>query len=143
MEQLYETDAFVEETKEKPSEEDLELFRQQVAEWLKLDEHVRKLSVALRERKVHQRALAGKIQNFMIRYNYDNLNTQQGRIRSSVRTVKQPIRLSDVKSKLEELGDQPMTAQELFDRIFNTERPTTVKQSLRRVIPKVSLNLDI
>jgi hypothetical protein len=121
-----------------PSEEDLELFKQQVSEWLKIDETIRKLTVALRERKVHQRALAQKVQEFMTRHGYDNLNTQAGRIRASTRTVKQPLRVTDIRAKLLELGNE-----DLVSRIFDGDRPSVQKTSLRRIVPKVSLSLDL
>jgi hypothetical protein len=144
MESLYDTSAFEEEIlSAKPSEEDLELFRQQVSEWLKLDDQIRKLSVAVRERKVHQRAIGQKIQNFMLTHNYDNLNTQQGRIRATSRSVKPPVKIADIRQTLLEFADKPITGQELMDRIFNCERPAEVKHSIRRIIPKVSMSLDL
>lgn len=144
MEALYDTSAFEEEIlAAKPSEEDIEMFRQQVSEWLKLDDQIRKLSVAMRERKVHQRAIGQKIQQFMLLNNYDNLNTQHGRIRATARNVKQPVKVSDIRNTLLELADKPITGQELLNRIFEAERPSTVKHSLRRIVPKVSMSLDL
>ena len=141
---LYEQDEEVNEViNSAPSDDDLAMFRQQVAEWLKLDDHIRKLTIALRERKVHQKALGAKIQEFMTTNNYDNLNTQQGRIKASTREVKKPVRLQEIKSTLMELADTRLTGQELLERIFEGDRPTVVKQSLRRIVPKVSLHLDI
>jgi hypothetical protein len=70
-----------------PSEEELNMFRQRVSEWTKLDDMIRKLTMALREKKVHQKAITQKIEEFMIRHGYDNLNTQQGRIQHKVRQV--------------------------------------------------------
>lgn len=124
-----------------PTEDEMEHFRQQVSEWMKLDDSIRKLTVATRERKVHQQAIASKIQEFMIKFNYDNLNTQMGKIKSNVRKVKQPLKLTDIREKILEL--QGLTGEELVAKIFDAERPVTEKRSLRRVIPKVSLSLDI
>jgi hypothetical protein len=124
-----------------PSEEDLNLFRQHVGEWMKLDDTIRKLSIALRERKVHQRAITQKIQEFMSSYGYDNLNTQQGRIQQKVRQVKQPLKITDVKSKI--LEYQNLSGEELVKKIFEAERPMEEKKSLRRIIPKVSMSLDV
>ena len=126
-----------------PSADATTLFKQQVAEWIKLDDQVKKLQVAIRERRTHQRALSTKVQEFMIKYGYDNLNTTQGVIRSNVRQVKLPLKLSDVRSKLEEIGDEPLTANQVIERVFEAERPTVTKQSLLRRIPKVSMSLDL
>lgn len=144
METLYEPSSFEDEIlAQRPSDEDMEMFRQQVSEWLKLDDQIRKLNVAMRERKVHQRALGQKIQQFMLSNNYDNLNTQFGRIRATTRNVRQPVKVSDIRNTLLELADQKITGQELFDRLFECERPCEVKHSLRRIVPKVSMSLDL
>ena len=124
-----------------PTEEELEDFRQQVQEWLKLDDSIRKLSIAMRERKVHQRALACRIQDFMIKFNYDNLNTQMGRIRSNVRQVRQPLRLNDIREKI--IALHHLSGEDLVTKIFEEDRPVVEKKSLRRIIPKVSLSLEI
>lgn len=139
---LYDNGTFPAERKE-PTAEEMELFRQQVAEWLKIDDTVRKLKTALRERRVHQRALAEKVQSFMIRHGYDNLNTQAGVIRASTRTVRQPLKIGDIREKLLALGDTPLAPEEIINRILDAERPTTVRQSLRRIVPRVSLALDL
>lgn len=138
---LYDEKSFPE--KPVPTDEELEMFKQQVSEWVKLDEQVKKLNVAIRERRIHQRALSNKVQEFMIKFGFDNLNTSQGVIKSNVRTVKVPIKLANVKSEIEKLGNEVMNVGELFRRLFETERPTVQKQSLFRRIPKVSMNLEI
>lgn len=123
----------------KPSNEELELFKQQVQQWAKLDDQIKKLAVAVRERRVQQKALGTKIQEFMIKFNYDNLNTNTGRIRSSVRQVKQPLKLSDVREKVTQISGPDVAAQ-IFD---DENRPVVERRSLRRIVPKVSMSLDI
>ena len=133
-----------------PDADELAEFRSQVSEWVKLDEQVKKLRIAVRERIVHQKALSGKIQEFMKRYKYDDLNTQNGRIKHNVREVKAPLKLSDVKTKLYTIleggagneGFTDDTIKQIHD-IFEGERPTTTKEGLRRIVPKVSLSLDL
>ena len=126
-----------------PTAEELDTFKQQVSEWVKLDEQVQKLNIAIRERRTHQRALSNKIQEFMIKFGYNNLNTAQGIIKSNVRNVKIPLKLTDIRSELEKLGDQVLSAAEIIKRLFDVERPIVVRQSLNRRKPKVSMNLEI
>lgn len=128
---------------EQPSDEDLAEFKHEVSEWLKLDEQIKKLNIAVRERRVHQRALAAKVSAFMERYGYDNLVTQHGRIKASVRQVRQPLRVADLRAKILELGSDHVRPEEIVQRIFDADRPVVVKQSLRRFTPRVSLQLDI
>ena len=151
----------------KPSDEDTELFRQRSAEWVKLDDQVRKLTCAIKERRTHQRVLAAKVQEFMIKFGYDNIKTSQGIITSNVRNVKQTLKVSDIRTKLEELFtalalsnanvsdsldsvnpeqlqlQQPLDYQMIITKIFEADRPSVVKQSLTRRIPKVSMSIDI
>jgi hypothetical protein len=124
-----------------PTEEDLSLFRQRVSEWTKLDDVIRKLTTALRERKVHQKAITQKIEEFMSNYGYDNLNTQQGRIQHKVRQVKQPLKLADVRTMI--LEHNGLSGEDLIKKIFEAERPIEEKKSLKRIVPKVSMSLDI
>ena len=125
-----------------PTPEELETFKVHVSEWSKLDEQIKKLSVAIRERRVHQRALSSQIQEFMGKFKYDDLQTRSGRIRHNVRTVPVPLKLSEVRAKILELGGD--AAEEIVTKIFeDPERPKVEKRSLRRIVPKVSMHLDI
>ena len=131
-----------EEHPDTPSESDLADFKAKVSEYLKLDDQVRKLNIAIRERRVHLRALSEKIQDFMNRYEIGTLNTQHGeRIHHKIRQSKVPIKIMDVKELL--LEKRHLTGEQLFKEIFESERPTKEVKTIRRVIPKVSLNLDI
>ena len=147
-EELYDKNSFPNEQSDepvnKPSTEDFAQFKQQVAEWIKIDDQIRKLSIALRERRTHQRALGKKIQDFMIKHKYDNLDTKHGLIQSNVKEVLQPIKLTDVRSKIEELDEnEKLSKEQIIERFFEAERPTVKKQSLNRKIPKVSMHLDL
>jgi hypothetical protein len=139
---LYDPLPFIEDDEPRPpTEEELEMFRQQVAEWTKLDDQVKKLMIAIRERRIHQRAMTNKIQDFMFKHGYDNLNTHSGRIKASVRQVKQPLKLNDIREKILALSN--LSGEQLVKEIFESERPCQEKRSLRRVMPKVSLSLDL
>lgn len=125
-----------------PTKDELDTFKNLVSEWFKYDDMIRKLEVALKERKTIQRALNSKIEEFMFKYNYNDLNTQNGRIKASVRTVHKPVNLREIKTIIE--SNKDLKGEELLALIFNKEdRPTTTKKVIKRIIPKVSLSLDI
>jgi hypothetical protein len=129
-----------------PSTEELSDFKAQVAEWVKIDDQVKRLRVATRERLVHQKALGLRIQEFMKKFNYDDLHTQQGRIKNSVREVKAPLKITDVKTQLYTIMDEHKfndeTVKKIHD-IFDRDRPLVKKEGLKRDTPKVSLQLDL
>lgn len=122
-----------------PNSEELDDFKNIVSEWFKYDDQIRKLVIAIKERKNHQKFLNTKIQEFMFKYEYNDLNTQHGRIKSKSREVKVPIKITDIKDKI--IQHKDLSGEELLNLIFNDERPKVMKQSLSRIIPKVSLTL--
>jgi len=125
-----------------PTKDELETFKNLVAEWFKYDDTIRKLSVALKERKTLQRALNTKIEDFMFRYKYNDLNTQNGRIKATMKETHKPINLKEIKEILE--NNKDLNGEELLAKIFNKDdRPLITKKTIKRVIPKVSLSLDI
>ena len=128
--------------KSEPTKDELETFKNLVTEWFKLDDMIRKLVIALKERKNHQRVLNNKIEEFMFKYKYNDLNTQNGRLKASVKTLHKPVNIKEVKEIIEKYKD--LKGEELLEKIFNKEhRPVTTKKVIKRIIPKVSLSLDI
>lgn len=125
--------------KKEPNSEELDDFKNIVSEWFKYDDQIRKLVIAIKERKSHQKFLNGKIQDFMFTYEYNDLNTQHGRIKTKSREVKVPIKITDIKDKIIEYKD--LSGEELLNQIFNDERPKVLKNSISRIIPKISLTL--
>ena len=128
--------------KNEPTREELDTFKNLVNEWFKLDDMIRKLAVALKERKNHQRALNNKIEEFMFKYKYNDLNTQNGRLKATVKTQHKPVNIKEIRSILE--NNKDLKGEELLEKIFNKDdRPVTTKKVIKRIIPKVSLSLDI
>lgn len=125
--------------KKEPTEEELESFKNFVKDWFKFDDQIRKLEIAIKERKNYKKALNAKIQEFMFEFNYNDLNTQHGRIKTNSREVKVPIKITDIKDKILKYKD--LSGEELLNQIFNEEREVVVKQNIRRIIPKVSLTI--
>lgn len=127
---------------EEPTEEELETFKIWVQDWFKYDDAIRKLKIAIRERKVLQQVLNSKIENFMFKYNYNDLNTQNGRLKTNVRSVYKPINIKEIKDIIN--SNKNLTGEELLSKIFNKEnRPVIEKKTIKRIIPKVSMNINI
>lgn len=125
-----------------PTKEELDTFKNLVTEWFKYDDMIRKLVIALKERKTFQRALNNKIEEFMFKYKYNDLNTQNGRLKASVKTTHKPINIKEIRSIIE--SNKDLSGEELLNKIFNKEdRPTMTKKVIKRIQPKVSLSLEI
>ena len=125
--------------KVEPTEDELETFKNLVNDWFKYDDQIRKLKIAMKERKNYQRVLNNKIEEFMFNYKYNDLNTQHGRIKTNVKECKVPIKMNDIKTKI--IQYKELSGEELLKRIFDEDRQTVVKKNIKRIIPKVSLTL--
>ena len=127
--------------KKEPTEE-MDTFKNLVADWFKYDDAIRKLKIAIRERKTLQQVLNNKIEDFMFKYDYNDLNTQNGRLKTNVKNVYKPINIKEVREIIN--NNKHLTGEELLAKIFNKdEREMIVKKTIRRIIPKVSMSLDI
>lgn len=129
-------------TAKEPTVDEMETFKNLVADWFKYDDAIRKLKIAIRERKTLQQVLNNKIEDFMFKYNYNDLNTQNGRLKTNVKNVYKPINIKEVREIIN--NNKHLTGEELLAKIFNKdEREMVVKKTIRRIIPKVSMSLDI
>jgi len=125
--------------KVEPTEEELETFKNLVKDWFKYEDQIRKLKIATKERKNYQRVLNNKIEEFMFNYKYNDLNTQDGRIKTNVKECVVPIKMNDIKTKIIQFKE--LSGEELLKRIFDEDRQTVVKKNIKRIIPKVSLTI--
>ena len=129
-------------TAKEPTADEMDTFKNLVADWFKYDDAIRKLKIAIRERKTLQQVLNNKIEDFMFKYNYNDLNTQNGRLKTNIKNVYKPINIKDVRDIIN--NNKHLSGEELLAKIFNKEeREMIVKKSIRRIIPKVSMSLDI
>jgi hypothetical protein len=138
------SDEFIESvinTKEnvEPEDDELEDFKVKVSEWFKLDDQIRKLEIAVKERKTMRNKLNDSIKHFMFKYNYDDLNTQHGMIKAKKKEYVVPVKVNDIKSKILEYSN--LSGDELIDKIFNVERQKVEKQTIKRLVPRITMAL--
>lgn len=125
-----------------PTNDEMEDFRNKILEWTKIDDKMKRLAIALRECRVQHKALGGQIQEFMIKNEYNKVNTNSGRISSIVKNVPKALKLNEVREKI--LEYQGLTGEELIEKIFDdANRPVYERRSIRRTIPSVSISLTL
>lgn len=111
----------------------LEEFREYVRKWLELDNMIKKAQEAIRERKKVRDKLSMVISSFMCKYNIEDLNTKEGRIRCKVSTVKAPVSQKAIKQKISDyFGGDEDRRNEILSKIYE-EREEKEKVSLRRL----------
>ena len=110
----------------------LEEFKSHVKDWLELDNQLKRLAAASKERRKKKNDINLKILEFMGRFNIEDLNTKEGIIRYRKTYVKEPLSQKTIKTKLEELFKDDLDIFEKVQKIF-TERGKIEKTSLRRL----------
>ena len=111
----------------------LDEFKSYVKKWLELDNFVKRAKEAIKEKKKAQDKLSQIITNFMCKYDIEDLNTKDGRIRCKTQTVKAPVSQKVIKQKITDyFKDNENDKQEFFKKVYE-ERETVEKVSLRRL----------
>jgi len=111
----------------------LEEFKGFVRKWLELDNFLKKAQETIREKRKLRDQLSQTIVKFMCKYNIEDLNTKEGRIRCKVGYVKTPVNQKVVKQRLTDyFGDKEQEKNEIISKIYD-EREVNEKVSLRRL----------
>lgn len=119
-----------------PDPQILEEFKNQVKAWIEIDNTVKKLQGMIRERNIAKQQLTNTILGFMSRYNIEDLNTKDGKLRYKVSQVKVPLSKTTIQSRLMEYYDPNLSAEELAAKVFETTTEVKEKHSLRRFKPR-------
>jgi hypothetical protein len=75
-------------------------FKNNVKEWLTLDDDIITLQKAIKERKIKKDQLTPKILNFMDKFNINDLNTEGGKIKFTKSLYTKPLNKQFLISKL-------------------------------------------
>jgi len=113
-----------------PSPNELEEFKNCVKIWITVDNNIKKLQATVKEQNGMKKEVSKKILSFMSRFNIEDLNTKEGKLRYKVTQVKTPLSQTQIKSKIETSYQVGMPVNELTSKVF--ERETKDKHSLRR-----------
>lgn len=114
----------------------LEEFKTQVRAWIDTDNTIRKLQQALKERRELKKQLTEKLMAFMARYNIEDLNTRDGKLRFKVAHVKPSLSKKDIQDRMVQLFSEVRNGEELSKRIFQEMRQPVERATLRRIQAK-------
>jgi hypothetical protein len=115
-------------------------FKENVKEWLTLDDDIITLQKAIKERKTRKVNLTSKIMSFMDEYKLNDLNTNNGKIKFTKSMYTKPLNKQYLISKLADyLRDS--TKGEKAALFIMENREKTEKCQLRRVGAKKEINI--
>lgn len=123
-----------------PDEEELNDFKNKIKEFCRLDDQIRKLQIAVKERKTAKSALTKYISDFMFKYDYYDINCENSKIQARKKQCVSPIKINDVKAKI--LENSNLSGEELLKIIFDPESRTKyTKENISRKIPNITASL--
>ena len=119
------------------NDEEFQFYKEQlkkdVKSYLEIDDQIKALNKALRERRTNKSKLADSILKTMKLFDVDNMNTKNGRLIYSVTKTKQPLNKKNLLSGLNLFFKNEETSQEA----------TNVVLSNRQIIEKITLKRTI
>ena len=108
-------------------------FKNFVKKWLEYDNFIKKARDLIKEKKKQRDELTQVITKFMCKYNIEDLNTKEGRIRCKTAVVKAPVSQKVVKQRITDyFKDNQNQCEEVLHKIYE-EREQVEKVSLRRL----------
>jgi hypothetical protein len=118
-----------------PDNMSLDEFKHQVKMWIDIDNQIKQMALILKEKKQVQRALTEKVLVFMARYNIEDLNTKDGKLRYKVTHVKPSVKQTTIKKKLLDYFEHDKDlANKVVNAVFDDEgTPKVEKPALRRL----------
>ena len=118
---------------ELPDNISIEDFTTLVQKWIELDNWLKKSQEIMKEKRKQKDKLKSVITHYMSKYNIEDLNTSEGKIRCKVQYVKSGVNQKVVKNKiLDFMKDDEEQCNALITKIFS-EREKVEKMSLRRI----------
>lgn len=118
-----------------PAGQDLSLqdFRTYVKKWLELDTMIKNAQAVIKEKKKIRDKLSVVIANFMCKYNIEDINTKEGRIKCKTVVSKSPVSQKVVKTKLADIFKDDEDKKNMIISKIYEERDNVEKLSLRRL----------
>lgn len=108
-------------------------FKNYVKKWLEYDNFIKKARDVIKEKRKHRDELTQVITKYMCKYNIEDLNTKEGRIRCKTAVVKAPVSQKLVRQRITDyFKESPHQCDEVLHKIYE-EREQVEKVSLRRL----------
>jgi len=115
-------------------------FKNNVKEWLTLDDDIITLQKAIKDRKLKKNDLTPKILDFMNRFKINDLNTNNGKLKFTKSLQTKPLNKQFLISRLGDFFKDFSKGEKAASFILEN-RDKEEKLKLRRVINKKELNL--
>lgn len=104
----------------------LDEFKKEVKEYLNIDNDIKKLMEAVRERKKRKKILSTSIISFMKTHNIQDLNSEDGRLKYSVSKTTKSLSKKDIYQSLSKFLQSNDKAQEALSYIYSNREKVEI-----------------
>lgn len=110
-------------------------FKENVKEWITLDDDIKTLNIALKERKEKKKELTPKVLDFMNEYEVHDVKTTDGQLKFSKSVTAKPLNKKYLVSRLGDFFKDYNKGEKAVDFIYEN-RDKEEKLKLKRIIKK-------
>jgi hypothetical protein len=128
--------------------QELAVFKQNVKQWMRLDDSMRgfqkelkAVQVKVKQMKSERDSLDGSVMGFMKKYKLTDLSTSNGSIKYNVKQTKESLNVKKIKEKLDGYYVNNKKECENVINFLIDSQAKKEKVSLSRVVSKKTLNL--
>ena len=110
-------------------------FKEDVKTWLKLDDDIKTLNDAIKERKSKKNEITPKLLDFMEKHNINDLNTNDGHLKFQKSLRSKPLSKKYLLDRLGFYFKSEMKSEKVVNFIYNN-REKSETSNIKRVYPK-------
>ena len=110
-------------------------FKEDVKTWLKLDDDIKTLNDAIKERKSKKTEITPRLLDFMEKHNINDLNTNDGHLKFQKSLRSKPLSKKYLLDRLGFYFKSEMKGEKVVNFIYNN-REKSETSNIKRVYPK-------
>ena len=110
-------------------------FKEEVKLWLRLDDDIKKLNEAIKDRKNKKKEITPKLLDFMENHNINDLNTADGNLKFQKSLRSKPLSKKYLLDRLSDFYKNMQKSEKIVNFIYNNREKTEIS-NIKRVYPK-------
>ena len=110
-------------------------FKEEVKLWLRLDDDIKKLNDAIKERKNKKKEITPGLLEFMEKHDINDLNTNEGHLKFQKTLRSKPLSKKYLMDKLGFFFKSELKGEKVVSFIYNNRDKTEIN-NLKRVFPR-------
>ena len=103
----------------------LDIFKENVTNWLKTDSDICELEKKIRELKKQRKKDEHEVTQFMVKFNISDLNTNNGKIKCNARNTKKPLNKTNIRENLSKVIHDINSIDKAMEFIINNREIVT------------------